>query len=256
MIDCSFLSHVKFSPTEVALKTASKKTNNCSSNVTMAVISVGDDEAAVIQCDPVNPRCDFWQEKCLHDDICDKAECAKALNFKCKNLKWCKDGEEKVNLKGYNIHLFVIPFETVPPIDTLNNIAKVICEGVNSNPLNCNNLLLDADNLFWLGTNTRWQDIPSTEDCLACPFKTTGQSNSDSWFGKNCRRVNSFFALGCINKNLARYLQAPNSITCGHFKQESTDKKHDDISVDEENEDNDSKMVHKHVDKKQSYQPK
>ena len=241
-IDYSFLSEVKFSPTKKAEKAEKSRTTERSAYIRMAVIPHGEDKAAVIRIEPASSKYDAWQEKCLYDDIRNKAEYTKTLNFERRTLKWVEGDEEKMNSKGYNIRLFVIPFEVIPSEETLKKMANAICQGVNSNPQNYNDLLMDPYNLFWTNNKIRWQQVISTADCLTRLFEAAGQPDSDFWFPKHSKRVNSFFAPGFIDENVARRLRAPNNMIYGYLIKKNNQQTIEmDYEEESDNEDVSSK---------------
>lgn len=166
----------------------------------------------VCRCEPNNPnyRNGSWSEKTFFDDIRKGADWATLINVDNDMLHWFDHDQPQLNPKGYNIRLFVIPFEEVPTEESVVQLGEHICQNINAAPNNNTTISIIPGQCFWIPTeqNPVWSDVIGSDAALKALVEKKGMPASGC-YNTNREAIHSYFRPFTFTLDLARVLHAP-----------------------------------------------
>ena len=132
-----------------------------------AAIVGGDnnDFTVAFRCEPadVNTYNSPWCAKVFFDAVREVGGWASKLNLSPNVANWYHLNQEQKTRSNYNIRLFLLPLQVLPPHQRLLDVAQYICNKINAVPDNRTVLKVNPANFFWLPGIVTWPDIIGQE---------------------------------------------------------------------------------------------
>jgi len=153
-----------------------------------------------------------YPERILRQAIEKEEEWAVKLLFTKQHIFWAKDNEPVRNQKGYQVRLFVIYVDVLPPASSLLKLGEHICEMLNNSPDNSTTTTVDAQNLFFVSQPNGvcvWSDIVGERPAYDMLLSNAGEPAGPGFFNRHRDLVFSHFRHGNLDPHLATLLDAP-----------------------------------------------
>ena len=131
----------------------------------------------------------------------------------CKTtFTYMVDDVEVRNSRGYGIRLFGFQCGVLPEDEALLNVAKHICNSINSIPGNSTTVEVDRSRLFFTpARTTTWSEICGGMFALRHMQEQAGESVHDHFYEQWTELFHAHYPRGGIHPDLAMVVGAPRS---------------------------------------------